>query len=78
MCNCLYKNYDRNTMIIQIEQDYRRVKHRIRAILGFKSDCTASIILEGIELIHTIRKGQMAGVATRNPSFSEQFNLPSA
>lgn len=41
-----------------IEQDHRRIKRRIRSMLGFKSETTASIILDGIELIHMMRKQQ--------------------
>jgi putative transposase len=58
----------------RIEQDHRRVNRRIRPMLGFKSDRKASIILGGIELIHMIRKGQMIGPDTRNPSLADQFN----
>ena len=62
----------------RIEQDHRRVKRRIPPMLGFKSDRTASIILEGIELIHMIRKGQMIGTNATNPSLAEQLNLLAA
>ena len=62
----------------RIEQAHRRVKRRIRPMLGFKSDRTASTILEGIELIHMIRKGQMIGANAANPSLTEQFNLLAA
>lgn len=41
-----------------IEQDHRRVKCRIRSMLGFKSDATAGITLAGIELVHMMRKQQ--------------------
>lgn len=34
-----------------IEQDHRRVKRRIRPMLGFKSEATANITLAGIELV---------------------------
>nr|WP_267225059.1 IS6 family transposase [Novosphingobium clariflavum] len=43
----------------RIEQDHRRIKRRIRPMLGFKSEHTAAVILGGIELVHMIRKGQM-------------------
>lgn len=42
----------------RIEQDHRRIKRRIRSMLGFKSKATAAIILPGIEMIHIIRKRQ--------------------
>lgn len=58
----------------RIEQDHRRIKRRIRPMLGFKSERTAAVILGGIELVHMIRKGQMTGPNARNPSLAEQFN----
>lgn len=33
-----------------IEQDHRRIKRRVRPMLGFKSPVSASIILSGIEM----------------------------
>jgi transposase-like protein len=45
----------------RIEQDHRRIKRRTRPMLGFKSMVSATIILGGIELIHMVRKGQIAG-----------------
>ncbi len=44
-------------------------------MLGFKSEHTAAVILDGIELVHMIRKGQMISANdARNPSFAEPFN----
>lgn len=42
----------------RIEQDHRRIKRRIRPMLGFKSSLTAGIILSGIEMVHMMRKRQ--------------------
>jgi putative transposase len=42
-----------------IEQDHRAIKRIIRPMLGFKSFRSASITLQGIELMHIIKKGQM-------------------
>ncbi|TGQ37807.1 DDE domain-containing protein [Mesorhizobium sp. M4B.F.Ca.ET.214.01.1.1] len=36
------------------EQDHRRIKRRVRPMLGFKSTATASTILSAIEMIHMI------------------------
>ena len=59
----------------RIEQDHRRIKHRIRLMLGFKSDACAANIVDGIELIHVIRKGQfLPENEARNLSLVEQFN----
>ena len=41
-----------------IEQDHRRVKQRIRPILGFKRFHTAAVTISGIELAAKIRKRQ--------------------
>jgi transposase-like protein len=41
-----------------VEQDHRRVKHRIRPMLGFKRFDTATITISGIELAQKIRKHQ--------------------
>ena len=39
------------------EQDHRAIKRRIRPMLGFKNFRCARILLNGIELMHTIAKG---------------------
>ncbi|MGZ9724282.1 IS6 family transposase, partial [Rhizobium miluonense] len=36
----------------RIEQDHRRIKRRIRSMLGFKSTASAEVILSGIEMVH--------------------------
>ena len=41
-----------------IEQDHRRVKQRLRTMLGFKSFSTATVVIGGIELAEKIKKGQ--------------------
>ena len=43
-----------------VEQDHRAVKRAVRPILGFKSMETAQRTLAGIEVMHMIKKGQMA------------------
>jgi IS6 family transposase len=40
------------------EQDRRRVKHQIRAMVGLKSISVAVVTNSGIELMEKIRKGQ--------------------
>ena len=67
----------RQYMDNRIEQDHRRIKRRIRPMLGFKSEHTVAVILGGIELVHMIRKGQMTGATgARNPhsSLADQFD----
>jgi transposase-like protein len=41
-----------------VEQDHRRIKQRIRTMLGFKRFETAAITIGGIELAEKIRKHQ--------------------
>ena len=41
-----------------IEQDHRRVKQRLRPMLGLKSFRTAAAVISGIELAERIKKGQ--------------------
>jgi transposase-like protein len=42
-----------------IEQDHRRVKQRVKPMLGFKRFAHAAITITGSELIHKIKKGQV-------------------
>lgn len=41
-----------------IEQDHRRVKQRLRPMLGLKSFRNAAVVISGIELAEKIKKGQ--------------------
>jgi len=41
-----------------VEQDHRRIKFRVSAMLGFKSFRNARAVLAGIELIQKLKKGQ--------------------
>lgn len=61
-----------------IEQDHRRVKRRIRAMLGFKSELAAAITLAGIELIHMIRKEQGQFTNVMEATLKQQFNALTA
>jgi len=44
-----------------IEQDHRSVKRITRPMLGFKSFEAAQYTLAGVELMHMLKKGQLAG-----------------
>ena len=46
----------------RIESDHRSVKRRLRAMQGPRSTPTARRLLQGIEAIHMIRKGQVLGI----------------
>ena len=59
-----------------VEQDHRAVKRIIRPMLGFKSFWYAANTLAGIELIHMLRKGQMA--QNSNLALHQQFDLLAA
>jgi transposase-like protein len=57
----------------RIEQDHRRVKRRIRPMLGFKRFETAAVTISGIELAAKIRKqqfkvGKLAGRLAGTPA----------
>jgi transposase-like protein len=41
-----------------IEQDHRRIKQRIRPLLGFERFETAAVMIQGIELAEKIKKQQ--------------------
>ncbi len=56
-----------------VEQDHRAVKRNNRPMLGFKSFRAATCVLAGIELMHMIRKGQMAMPGCEGLSFADQF-----
>ena len=42
-----------------VEQDHRAIKRVTRPMLNFKSFRSAKSVLDGIELMHMIRKGQL-------------------
>jgi transposase-like protein len=46
-----------------VEQDHRRVKQRIRPMLGFKRFDNAAVTISGIELAEKIKKGGAADKA---------------
>jgi transposase-like protein len=50
-----------------IEQDHRRVKQRVRPMLGFKRFAHATITITGIELIQQIKKNQFDVSAICSP-----------
>ena len=56
-----------------VEQDHRAIKRIARPMLGFKSFRSARTTLQGIELMHMIKKGQMITVEGQVLSAAEQF-----
>ena len=56
-----------------VEQDHRAVKRIIRPMLGFHTFRSARTTLQGIELMHMIKKGQMTHPVGGALSTAEQF-----
>jgi DDE superfamily endonuclease len=56
-----------------VEQDHRGVKRITRPMLGFTAFDAAQSTLTGIELMHMLRKGQLAGDREQDRSAAEQF-----
>jgi len=56
-----------------VEQDHRAIKWITRPMLAFKTFCCARIIIEGIEMMHMIRKGQLDCPAGQAMSAADQF-----
>src|SRR5438105_12989972 len=56
-----------------VEQDHRGVKRVTRPMLGFKAFDAAQSTLVGIELMHMLRKGQLAGGVEQGLTVAEQF-----
>src|ERR1051326_7064351 len=56
-----------------VEQDHRGVKRITRPMLGFKAFDAAQSTLTGIELMHMLRKGQLAGGREAGRSAAQQF-----
>ena len=58
-----------------IEQDHRRVKQRIRPMLGFKRFDNAVVTISGIELAEKIKKGQFkTGKLGRKATMTELWS----
>jgi transposase-like protein len=49
-----------------IESDHRHVKRRLRAMQGPRTAATAWAVVQGIEAVQMIRKGQVLGITRRN------------
>lgn len=56
-----------------IEQDHRRIKRRVRPMLGFKAFSSATITLAGIEMVQMMHKRQGRCSYNPSPSLAEQF-----
>ena len=56
-----------------VEQDHRAIKRITKPMLRFKSFQAAKNVLDGIELMHMIHKGQLNIVGVEKMSFADQF-----
>jgi putative transposase len=56
-----------------VEQDHRAVKRLTRPMLGFQSFWAARCTIAGIEVMHAIRKGQLATTGHAPQTPAEQF-----
>ena len=56
-----------------VEQDHRAVKRIVRPMMGFQTFRSARITLQGIELMHMIKKGQMVAGESQGLSAAGQF-----
>ncbi len=57
----------------RIEQDHRRIKRRVRSMLGFKAFNSANATLDGIEMVQMMRKRQGRFAFNPAPTLKEQF-----
>ena len=57
----------------KVEQDHRAIKRIVQPMMGFKSFPTARVTLQGIELMHMIKKGQMVSGDSQTLSAAGQF-----
>jgi putative transposase len=56
-----------------VEQDHRSIKRIVQPMMGFKSFPSARVTLQGIELMHMIKKGQMISIDGQALSAAEKF-----
>jgi transposase-like protein len=63
-CRQRTKRYANN----RIESDHRNIKRRLRAMHGPRTMATAQRVIQGIEAVHMIRKGQLLGSQRTNPA----------
>ena len=59
----------------RIEGDHRFIKKRTRPMLGFKFFRSAARTIAGIELLHMIKKGQLADNDNYNSDFDKFLSL---
>ncbi len=72
-CECCKTIFQKRLKYLNniVEQEHRAIKRNTHLMLGFKSFRSATKTLAGIEMMHMIRKGQMAESRQLTPA--EQF-----
>jgi transposase-like protein len=61
-CRQRSRPYDNN----RIESDHRHIKRRLRSMQGPRTVATAWRVIQGIEAVQMIRKGQVLGITRQN------------
>jgi transposase-like protein len=61
-CRQRTRHYSNN----RIESDHRHVKRRLRTMQGPRTKATAWAVIQGIEAVQMIRKGQVLGITGQN------------
>ena len=56
-----------------VEQDHRAIKRIVRPMLGLESFRCARAVIAGIETMHMIKKGRLAGLKQQASSAADQF-----
>ena len=56
-----------------VEQDHRAIKRIVRPMLGLKSFRCARAVIAGIETMHMIKKGRLAGLKQQASSAADHF-----
>lgn len=62
----------------RIEQDHRRVRRRVRPMLGFESFCWVAAIFASIEVVHMMRKCRGRFAFNPQPSLKERIETVAA
>ncbi|CAH1664261.1 IS6 family transposase [Chelatococcus sp. HY11] len=62
----------------RIAQDHRRIKRRVRPMMGFKAFSSAEATLAGLEMVHMMRKHQGRFAFNPRPTLKTQFEAIAA
>jgi putative transposase len=62
----------------RIEQDHRRIKRRVRPMMGFHAFSSAAATLAGIEMLHMMRKHLGSLAFNPKATLKDQFEAIAA